>query len=166
MRFNLILLAAAVAATLFAGRERERLDAEFSRVFRESAAGPVELDLITAELAEMELAEGSLARELEERLAYAGSLRSDLYLSIDTAKSTLSLRSGNDVVRVAAVRIGAEAAAKGSFAVAGKRKDVILLPGDRVIGPHPGGPRSIVVPEADLKAIRERVTPETRVYVF
>lgn len=166
LRFNLILLLAAVAGSLFARSERERLDAEFSRVFRESASGPIELDLITAELAEMEVAQGNLAKELEERLAYAGSLRSDLYLSIDTAKKTLSLKSGNDVVRETAVGIGAQAAAKGSFPVAGTTGDAILLPGDRAIRSRPGSPRSFTVPEAALKEIRARVTPETRVYVF
>ncbi|MDP3542140.1 MAG: hypothetical protein Q8T11_06670 [Elusimicrobiota bacterium] len=166
MRLNLILLAAAVAASLFARRERDRIDIEFTRVFRESAAGPIELDQITAELAEMDLAEGNLAKELESRLAYAGSLKSDFYLSIDTARKTLALKSGNDVVRETAVRIGAQAAAKGSFAVAGMEKDAILLPGDRVIQSGPGGPRSFMVSQADLKAIRIHVTPETRVYVF
>lgn len=166
LRLNLILLAAAVAASLFAGRQRDRIDAEFTRVFRESAAGPIELDQITAELAEMDLAEGHLAKELESRLAYAGSLRSDVYLSIDTARKTLALKSGNVVVREAPVRIGAQAAAKGSFAVAGKRSDAILLPGDRFIQSGSGGPRSFMLSRADLEAIWERVTPETRVYVF
>lgn len=166
LRLNLILLAVAVAASFFARRERGRIDAEFTRVFRESAAGPIELDQITAELAEMDLAEGHLAKELERRLAYAGSLRSDVYLSIDTSRKTLALKSGDVVVREAPVRIGAQAAAKGSFAVAGMRTDAILLPGGRSIQSGPGGPRAFMLPPAELEAILERVTPETRVYVF
>lgn len=165
LRLNLALLAFAVAATFVARHQRERIDAAFTRVFDRSAAGPAELDLITAELAGMALAGDALRRELEARLAHIGNLRSDVYLSIDVEKQTLSLKSGNEVVRTARVRIDARAAAKGSFAVAGKKDGAIMLPNGRAIRSSLA-PGAFAVPEADLKAIWDQVGPETRVYVF
>ena len=170
--FNLLLLGGGIVASLFAGWQRQRIDAEFTRAFNKSFAGPSELNQITAELAEMDLAKGTLEKELERRVAYIGGLKAlDFYLSIDTAKKTLALKSGNEVVRTTDIEIGA-AAAKGSFAVAGKKLGApgrysIFLPNDRVISslksPKPG---SFTVPAEDLKAIWDRITPETRVYVF
>lgn len=165
LRFNLLLLGFAVAATLFASYQRQRIDAEFTRVFNRAAAGPAELDLITAELAGMDLAGASLRQELEKRLAHIGNLKSDYYLSIDTGKQTLALKSGNETIREAKVRIGAQAAAKGSFAVAGKKNGAILLPNGRAIR-SAEAPASFMVSEPDLKAIWDQVIPETRVYVF
>ncbi len=165
LRFNLVLLGVAVAASLFARYQRQSIDAEFTRVFNRSAAGPAELDLITAELAGMDLAEETLHKELESRLASIGNLKSDFYLSIDTGKKTLSLKSGNETVREASVQIGAQAAAKGSFAVAGKTPGAILLRNGRAIG-SAQAPGSFRVSEGDLKAIWDQVAPETRVYVF
>jgi hypothetical protein len=176
---NLLLLLIATAATLFARHQRQRIDAEFTRAFTKSFAGPSELNHITAELAEMDLAGGSLEKELESRMAYLGSLKSlDFYLSVDTAKNTLTLKSGNESVLEAKVQSGAPL--KGAFAVTGKTfgavkdgsgKYVIHLQNDRVISSPPGPqkrlkPGSIVVPEADLREIWEKITPETRVYAF
>lgn len=165
LRFNLLLLGFAVAASFYASYQRQRIDAEFTRVFDRSAAGPAELDLITSELAGMNLAGASLRQALENRLAHIGNLKSDFYLSIDTGKQTLALKSGNETVREAKVRIGAQAAAKGSFAIAGKKNGAILLPNGRAIR-SAEAPGSIMVSEQDLKAIWDQVSPETRVYVF
>jgi hypothetical protein len=173
---NLLLLAIAAAATLFARHQRQRIDADFTRAFTKSYAGPSELNHITAELAEMDLAGGNLDKELESRMAYLGALKTlDFYLSLDTAKNTLVLKSGNEIVREAKV---SGAPPKGAFAVTGKTygagkdgsgKYVIYLQNDRVIS-APGAkrlrPGSILVPEADLQAIWEKITSKTRVYVF
>ena len=178
---NVLLLLIAAAAFLFAGRQRRLIDAEFTRVFSRSSAAPSELNQITAELAEMDLAGGALDKELESRVAYVGSLKAlDYYLSIDTAKKTIALKSGNEIVRQASVQLGAPLAAKGSFAIVGKRYDaapatgkpgrfVISLPNDRAISsPSIQGPKagSFMAPEEDLRTIWDKITPETRVYVF
>lgn len=165
LRFNALLLGFAVAATFFARYQRQRIDAEFTRVFSRSAAGPVELDLITAELAGMNIAGETLRKELESRLAHIGNLKSDFYLSIDTGKKTLALKSGNETLRETSVRIGAQAEAKGSFPVVGKKNGAILLPNGRAIR-SAEAPGSFMLSESDLKAIWDQVTPETRVYVF
>ena len=187
LRLNLSLLIIAIATLLFARHQRRRIDADFTRVFERSSAGPSELNQIAAELAESDFAKEALESELKSRLSYIASLKSlDYYLSIDTRRKILSLKSGNETVREAGVRIGAPAARKGAFTVMGKKvataspainngpgRYVIILPDDQVIlspardsplkGPKPG---SFMVPEADLQAIWDRITPATRVYIF
>ncbi len=171
---NLALLLVAVAASLFAARQRRAIDAEFTRTFSKSYAGPSELDTITAELAEMNLAKGALDKELESRVAYMGSLKAlDFYLSVDTAKKTFVLKFGNEVVRQASVQI-APTFGKGAFAVSGKRFSadglIIFLSNGRVIhspSAKDGPPlKGAIVPKADLLEIWDQITPETRVYVF
>jgi hypothetical protein len=217
--FNLALLALAVAGSIFAARQRRAIDAVEGRIFDKASAGPSEVNQVKAELAEMELTDENLQKELDGRRAYLVSLDSrNFYLSIDTERKKLSLNFGNDVVREADVRIGRPLTVagpggkewtfvplKGAFTVAGKEaglpwsvplwvysmnkepaprdprvvenglgKYVVRLPNDYVIhsppsassplkGPKPG---SFMVPEADLKAIWDRITPETRVYIF
>jgi hypothetical protein len=219
LRLNLLILAAAVAATIFAARQRREIAAVDARIFDNASSGPSEVNQVKAELAEMELTDETLQKELDGRRAYLVSLESrDFYLSIDTGRKKLSLNFGNDVVRETDVRIGdpltipgPDGASwtfvplKGAFNVAGKEFDVpwrvppwvysmnketaprdplivenglgkyvVHLPNEYVIhsppsaasplkGPKPG---SFMVPEADLKAIWDRITPETRVYIF
>src|SRR5688572_24185877 len=113
---NLLLLLGAVLMSLFAGHQRRGIEAEFTRTFNKSSSGPSELNQITAALADMDLADGTLEKELESRVAYIGGLKGmDLYLSIDTAKNTLSLKSGNEVVRESKVQFAGPAL--GAFAV-------------------------------------------------
>jgi hypothetical protein len=201
LRLNLFLLLFAAVTLLFARHQRRRIDADFARVFDRSSASPSELNQIAAELAETDLAHETLEKELKSRLSYIESLQSqDYYLSIDTGRKTISLKSGNETVREASVRIGAPLAVKGprkrvrplaaaltgAFTVVGKKAPsvppaangqgpyVIFLPEDRVIrspsthddpskGPKPG---SFVVSQADLQAIWDKITPDTRVYIF
>jgi hypothetical protein len=190
---NLLLLAAAAAALVLAARQRRRLDAEYERVFKTTSAGSLELNQVKAELAEMDLSKETLKRELDGRLAYIENRKSrEFFLSIDTARNKLYLNFGNDTIRDADARVGAPvqftgpngktlslAPLKGAFTVSGKEMDVprapgkyvILLPNDYVIhSPPAAGARpkagSFMVPEADLKAIWDRITTETRVYIF
>jgi hypothetical protein len=193
LALNLLLLAAAVAALALAARQRRRLDAEYERIFDKTSAGSLELNQVKAELAEMDLSKENLNQELDGRLAYLENRKSrEFFLSIDTARKKLYLNFGNDTVRDADVRVGEAieftgpngktlslAPLKGAFTVAGKEVDapkgpgkyVILLPNDYVIhSPPAAGGRakrgSFMVPEADLKAIWDRITTETRVYIF
>ncbi len=104
----------------------------------------------------------------------------------------MSLNFGNDTVRDADIRIGAPIAIegpagkplrlslKGAFSVAGKQEDagnslgryVIFLPNDCVIHSPPltglkrPKPGSFMASEKDLAVIWDRITPETRVYIF
>ncbi len=185
LRLNLLLLCIAVVTLFFARYHRQRIDVDFTRVLNKSSSGPSELNQITAELAELDLNDETLAKELESRLAYIESLKSqEFYLSIDTAKKILSPKSGNETVHEATVRIGAPVALKGAVTVAGKTfmlrpaikngpgKYVIRLPSDHAIESFPAGlmkgpkPGSFMVSESDLQAIWDRITPKTRVYIF
>ena len=188
---NIFLIAASAAALIFAAGQRRRIEAEYSRVFNKTSGGSPELNEVKAELAEMVLAKDALNAELDSRLAYLEKRKSlDFFLSIDTAGGRLSLNFGNNTVRDAKVEVGAPitfegpngkilslAPLKGAFNVADKAENglwryVILLPNGYVIhspptsgrrGPKPG---SFMASEADLKAIWDRITPETRVYIF
>ena len=111
-------------------------------------------------------------------------------LAQTTDERAITVALGDDAVRDASVEVGAPitfvgpngkrlslAPLKGAFSIAGKIENgigryVILLPNDYVIhsppiagrrGPKPG---SFMVSEADLKAIWDRITPETRIYIF
>jgi hypothetical protein len=188
---NFFLIAASAAALIFAAGERRRIDAEYSRVLAKASAGSPELNEVKAELAEMDLTKETLNTELDSRLAYLEKRKSrDFFLSIDTSNKRLSLNFGNDTVRDANVQVGSPirfegpngktlslAPLKGAFNVAGKVENglgryVILLPNDYIIHSPPTAgrrepkPGSFMVSEADLKAIWDRITPETRVYIF
>jgi len=176
LRLNLILLGAALAALGFAVTERRDIDARWGRALDASADSP-ELGLIKAELAGMGMTREALARELDGRAAYLQNGKSrDFYLSIDTARSTLSLNFGDDTVRDA--RLLSSVSLRGAFTVAGKEADgalfkfVIRLPNGHAIHSPPragakrAGPGSFTAPEADLAAIWDRISTETRVYIF
>lgn len=196
LRLNLLLLAGAVVALFFAARERHEIDAGYVRVFSKTSSGSAELNQVKAELAEMSLTKEALDIEFDSRLAFLENKKSRyFFLSIDTEKKRIFMNFGNDTVRDADLQVGAPVevagpdgrtltlpALKGAFSVVGKETDVenglgkfvVLLPNDYVIHspPAPGSarkgpkPGSFMVPETYLKAIWDRITPETRVYIF
>lgn len=176
LRLNLMLLAAALAAMGLSVRERRRLDARWERTLEASSDSP-ELGLIKAELAGMGMTREALARELDGRASYLENGKSrDFYLSIDTARSTLSLNFGDDTLRDA--RLLSSVPLRGAFTVEGKEAGgasgafVIRLPnGHSIHSPPRSGAKhskagSFMVPEADLAAIWDRISTETRVYIF
>jgi len=190
---NLVLLSAAVSALIFAARARVDIDADYARVFDKTSSGSPELNQVKAELAEMDLNKDALRSELDSRLAYIENRKTrDFFLSIDTAKNRISLNFGNDTVRDADIRIGEPIAIegpngkplalslKGAFTVTGKQEGaesklgryVIFLPNDSAIHSPPASglrrpkPGSFTMSEKDLAVIWDRITPETRVYIF
>src|SRR4051812_12377042 len=103
---NAVLVFFGAPLLLVAAPHPPRIDDDYGREFASTAQSPSEVNQITAELAEMNLTQDTLARELERRLAYIESLKSrELYLSLDTARKTLSLKSGNDTVQKASVQL-------------------------------------------------------------
>jgi hypothetical protein len=104
---NLLLLLLGIAGVALARMHRERVATEFSDVINEQARTPAEIRRMKDELAEMDLSRGSLQRELEGRLKFAASLKSeDFYLSIDTSAHKLRFYYGDTVLREADVTIG------------------------------------------------------------
>jgi hypothetical protein len=165
LRLNIALLLLGVGLTLSAAAHRRGIDAEYEKTFARTAQNPSELNQITAQLADMDLAQGKIDEELERRLASIEDAKSrELYLSLDTTRKTLSLKSGNETVKTASVSIAVPAAAlKGAFNVVGKKagagRRVVTLANDRVRF-------SFVASAADLRDFWDRIMPETRVYVF
>ena len=105
---NLALLIIAVATFAFAKHQRDVIDAKMSILFKPSPnASPAELNRIREELSEMDLTRAQLAHELDARLQYAQSVKSEeFYIAVDTAKRKFYFRLGNDVVREADATIG------------------------------------------------------------
>lgn len=104
---SLVLLLAAVAVGAFAMAHRRRLDERFDAAVVRSETVPFEIQRIRRELADKELDEKSLERELEARLAAAEEQESaDFYLVLDTKAKTLAFRLGDRVVREAPLTVG------------------------------------------------------------
>jgi len=86
---------------------RDKLDQQFDRLVSETDGAPLEVNRIRNELAEMDLTKEALEKELDSRITYLKSLKSEgFYISIDTQQKRFRLLYGNDVVRDSAVEIG------------------------------------------------------------
>lgn len=106
-RTSLVLLASAAILAALAGWHRSALDRRFAMTVRESAAMPFEIKRVRAELADLEEGEKSLGKELDARLRYVQSLKSeDFYVVLDTAHKRFQFRYGNSVVRDAPAEPG------------------------------------------------------------
>jgi hypothetical protein len=104
---NLLLLAFAAATFLFARHQHEIIREKTAKLFEPAPKSSDELNRIREQLADMNLTQAQLARELDARLDYLHSLQSaEFYIAIDTARRKLSLRIGKDVAREADVTIG------------------------------------------------------------
>lgn len=101
-RLSLALLGAAALVAAIAGWHRSSLERRFALSVRESAGMPSEIKRVRAELADLEHDETSLGAELDARLKYVQSLKSeDFYLVVDRAKKRLQFKLGDRVVREA-----------------------------------------------------------------
>jgi hypothetical protein len=104
---NLLLLLLGIAGILLARQHRERVSREFSDVITREQSTPADVSKIKEELAEMDLNRESLKRELEGRMKFVGSLKSEnFYLSIDTKARKLRFYYGDTVLREADITIG------------------------------------------------------------
>lgn len=104
---NLFLLLIAVAALGVANVHQRRIERRFSGVFAERARTPEEINQVKAELADADLSQEALEKELQGRLKFTQSLKSeDFYLGIDTQAKKLRFYYGNTVLREGDVEIG------------------------------------------------------------
>jgi hypothetical protein len=134
---NLLLLVIAVAGLAYGRYHREKVASRFSRVLLEEQRTPTEVKKIKEQLAGMDLTREALSKELDGRLEFLQSLKSDdFYLSVDTQQRKLRFYYGDTVLREADVTIGANTTVKsptgktwtfipvkGSFRVDGKVVD-------------------------------------------
>lgn len=216
---NLLLLLLGVAGMLVARQHRERVSKQFAHVIAAEQRTPADIRKIKEELAEMDLTREALKSELEGRMKFVNSLKSeDFYISVDTSARKLRFYYGGTVLREGDITIGEGRAiesggkkwtfvpVKGAFPVEGMVIDhpwrvpewvyamngqpvpaslpvvtgglgkyVLFLTNGYVIhsppvegGPLQGAkPASIMVSEADLSAIWERVhRGKTQVYIY
>ena len=97
---NLLLLLLGIAGIAFARYHRERVSREFSDVITREQSTPADVTKIKEELSEMDLNRESLKGELEWRMKFVGSLKSEnFYLSIDTKARKLRFYYGDTVLR-------------------------------------------------------------------
>lgn len=110
---NLTLLLLGVAGILFARYHRERVSTEFADVITEQQRTPADVRKLKEELAELDLTRDALQKELEGRMKFVGSLKSEnFYLSIDTKARKLRFYYGDTVLREADVTVGESATLK------------------------------------------------------
>jgi hypothetical protein len=106
---NLTLLLLGVAGVLFARYHRDRVSDEFADVITEQQRTPADVRKMKDEVADMDLTRDALQKELEGRMKFVGSLKSEnFYLSIDTRARKLRFFYGDTVLREADVTIGEE----------------------------------------------------------
>jgi hypothetical protein len=104
---NLLLLILGVAGVMYARYHRERVSSEFADVLTREQRTPADVTKIKEELAEMDLTRESLKHELNGRMEFLGSLKSEnFYLSVDTKARKLRFYYGDTVLREADVTIG------------------------------------------------------------
>ncbi|HEX8251631.1 MAG TPA: L,D-transpeptidase [Thermoanaerobaculia bacterium] len=104
---NILLLLLGVGGVLFARYHRERVSEEFADVLTAEARTPADAKKLKEELAAMDLTRGALERELESRMKFVNSLKSEnFYLSVDTQRRKLRFYYGDTVLREADLTIG------------------------------------------------------------
>jgi hypothetical protein len=104
---NLLLLLLGIAGVFFAQRHRDRVSREFSDVITREQRTPADVTKIKEELAALDLNRGALQQELDARMKFVNSLKSEnFYLSIDTNARKLRFYYGDTVLREDSVAIG------------------------------------------------------------
>jgi hypothetical protein len=105
----LLILILGIAGVVFARYHRDRVSTEFADVITEQARTPADVKKMKEELAEMDLARGQLEQELQGRMKFVSSLKSEnFYLSIDTKARKLRFYYGDTVLREADIAVGEE----------------------------------------------------------
>jgi hypothetical protein len=104
---NLLLLILGIAGIVVARQHRERISTQFADVITAQARTPADVRKMKEELAEMDLARGQLEQELQGRMKFVSSLKSEnFYLSVDTKGRKLRFYYGDTVLRQADLVVG------------------------------------------------------------
>ena len=111
---NLLLLILGIAGIAFARYHRERVSTRYARVLAEKARTPEDVSKLKEELAEIDLSRDALQRDLEGRLKFVTSLKSEnFYLSIDTRDRKMRFYYGDTILREDDVAIGEQRTIQG-----------------------------------------------------
>jgi hypothetical protein len=104
---NLLLLVLGAAGLLFARYHRRSVEVRFHKVIEEEQRTPSDAKAMKDELAEMDLSNAALKKELEGRMKFVANLKSEnFYLSIDTKAQTMRFHYGDAILREVPVTIG------------------------------------------------------------
>jgi len=136
---NLLLLVLAFAGFAFGRYHRQQISKRYAHVITEEQRTPRDAKTMKDQLADMDLTRTDLEKELDGRMKFLQSLKSqDFYLSVDTQEKKLRLYYGNTVLRDADLTIGSSTTLKspsgktwtfiplkGAFPVEGKVVDYV-----------------------------------------
>lgn len=104
---NLVLLLLGVAGVVLARYHRERVSTRYARVLSEEQRTSADVRDMKEELAKISENRDTLKRELEGRMKFVASLRSEnFYLSIDTRTRKMRFYYGDAVLREDDVAVG------------------------------------------------------------
>jgi hypothetical protein len=104
---NLLILLLAICLLGAHQFHRRRVERRFGHVIAERARTPQDVNEMKNELAEMDLNEEALRKELQGRMKLVQSLKSnDFYLAVDTEAKKLRFYYGNFILRETDIQIG------------------------------------------------------------
>ena len=111
---NLLLLALGLAGIAFARYHRNRVETRFADVLTQQQRTPVDLREMKEELATMNLTRQELEKELEGRMSFVQSLKSEnFYIAVDTGAKKLRFYYGDTVLREGDITVGESKTIKG-----------------------------------------------------
>ena len=97
---NLLLLALGMAGILFGRMHRDRVENRYSHVLTQEQRTPRDVNAMKEDLAKMNLTREQLQKELDGRMKFVQSLKSEnFYLSIDTQARKFRFYYGDVVLR-------------------------------------------------------------------
>ncbi|HUP49438.1 MAG TPA: hypothetical protein VNA04_11675 [Thermoanaerobaculia bacterium] len=112
---NLLVLFLGVAGVFVARLHRERLEERFADVLVQQQRTPAEIAAMKEELAAMDLTRQELERELEGRMQFVESLKSEnFYLAVDTQAGKLRFYYGDTVLREGDITVGEQKSIEGA----------------------------------------------------
>jgi hypothetical protein len=124
---NLLILALGLAGLAFARFHRDRVETRYADVLTQQERTPNDVRKIKEDLAEMDLSRQDLQRELEGRMKFVQSLKSeDFYLAVDTQAKKLRFYYGDKVLREGDITVGEQKTVEGP---AGKSWTFVPLKG-------------------------------------
>ena len=100
---------------MFARYHRQRVEVRYADVLTQQLRTPTDVRGIKEELAEMDLTQQELERELEGRMKFVQSLKSEnFYLAIDTQAKKLRFYYGDTVLREGDITVGEQKMIQGT----------------------------------------------------
>jgi len=111
---NLLLLGLGLAGVLFARFHRDRVESSYADVLTQEQRTTTDVKAMKEELAKMDLSRQELERELDGRMKFAQSLKSEnFYLAVDTNARKLRFYYGDRVLREGDITVGEQATITG-----------------------------------------------------